>query len=121
MLKSARTAPKNPGVADCLHPAALARVAVLQQFYKSLRATMLLIGAALFLYHQSSAYGDEQKMEILCADGNSKFTEYVGTDQKLHAIWGQEGPAGFFYCGYPKAYKMQLKDLSERGMGLRAI
>jgi hypothetical protein len=120
-LKRAHPALKNPDVVACSPPAALARVAVLQQFYKSLRAAMLLIGAALFLYHRSSAYGDERNMKILCADGNSKFTEYVGTDQKLHAIWGQEGPAGFFYCGYPKAYKMQLKDLSERGMGLRAI
>jgi hypothetical protein len=112
MLKRAHSALKNPDVVDCLHPVALAKVAVLQEFYKSLRVAMLLMGAALFLAHRSPAYGDEQKIEILCSDGDSKLTEYVGSDQMLHALWGQKGPAGFFYCGYPEGYKMHLKDLS---------
>ena len=112
MLKRAHFAPKKPGVVDCSHPAGLARVAVLQQFYKSLRGAMLLMGAALFLTYRSPAYGDEQKIEVFCSGGNDKLTEYLGSDQKLHALWGQKGPAGFFYCGYPEGYKLLLKDLS---------
>lgn len=58
------------------------------------------------------AFGDEQKREVLCSGGNSKLTEYIGDDQKLHALWGQKAPTGFFYCGFLEGVKMMLKDLS---------
>ena len=54
-------------------------------------APILLLGVALFLAHRSAACADERK-ELLCSNGDNQLTEYVGSDQKLHASWAQKGP-----------------------------
>jgi len=73
---------------------------------------MLLLSAAVWFAQPYPANGVEQKREIQCSNGNDKLTEYVGSDQKLAAVWGQKGPSGYFYCGFHDGYKIRLKDLT---------
>jgi hypothetical protein len=51
----------------------------LRQSFRSVKASILLLGAALFLAHRSPACADERK-ELLCSNGNNKLTEYVGSE-----------------------------------------
>ena len=100
---------------DCLLPAALARVAVSRQSYKGspIRFAVPLLCAASFLVHQCPAYGDEQKRELRCADGDVKLTEYVDGEHKLSAHLEEKGPPGrTIYCGFYQGQKVLLKDIS---------
>jgi hypothetical protein len=115
MWKRALLAPKNPDVVDCSRPAALARVAVSLQFYKAslIKFAVSLLCVASFLACQYPAYGDEQKRELRCADGEVKLTEYVDGEQKLRAHIEEKGPPGRnIYCGFYQGQKVLLKDIS---------
>jgi hypothetical protein len=104
----------NHGAVKRSRPVVCARAGVLRRFNSTLalRIAVSLSIAASLTQSWRPAFGVEHKREILCSEGNDKLTEYFDSDQKPHALWGQKGPSGFFYCGFPEGVKMRLKDLS---------
>jgi hypothetical protein len=114
MPKSVHFSTEKHDAADCSHPAVRGRAAVSRRFNRTLELGFVVsLSIAVFLAQSwRSAFGNEQKREILCSDANDKLTLYLDGNQKPHALWGQKSPNGFFYCGFAEGIKMNLKDLS---------